>query len=205
MKPLVYIFINGIMNNPGCSDNWTDRAVTWMHTNTLPNVIPSEKFEYFTGPLLRRVFQQYRANKLTRMLSFYFAKGYEVVLVGHSNGCDIICRVLAEVEHPVKEVHLIAAACDEPVYEPGMVGDLFVYIGGQDKAMKLARFSKKLLGKLHLGYGSLGGMDPKLARDKFGEEHVVYHPSFGHSTWFEKGPIFDMTMMTILGKRGDDL
>jgi len=202
MKNKVYIFVNGIMNNPGQSDNWTDRAVTWMHIHTAPDVIPAEKFEYFTGPLTRRLFQQYRSNKLARVLSFYFGADFDVVLVGHSNGCDIICRVLDMLTHPVKEVHLISPACHKPAYHNGLVEQLYVYIGGQDKAMKWAKLSEKLLGRWGLGYGSLGGISRTEAQRLFGVSNVNYEPAFGHSTWFEKGPLFDMTMSSILNPEG---
>lgn len=198
MSKRVYIYINGIKTDPGNPTSWTDRAVTWTHVNTEHY---AEKFEYYAGALTRRLHQHFRANSLQRMLGFY--RGWEIVLVGHSNGCDIICRVLRRLEHPVKEVHLIAGACDIPEYNRDLVGSVKVYIGGEDKAMLLAKLSRRLLGWLGLGYGFLGGMNPKAARAKFGSKNVIYRPSYGHSTWFENGLLFDMTMMGVVGKEGD--
>jgi hypothetical protein len=204
MKKRVYIFINGIKNDPSDAENWTDRAVTWTHINTNYR---GEKFEYKAGTLTRRFKQQSRAGSLVTMISYYLNKKWDVVLVGHSNGCDIIMRALILLNgQRVREVHLISGACEADAEKNGLleqvkcgaIGALYLYIAGEDKAMKSAAFSQKAVGWLGLGYGTLGGMDPDEARKVYGKDAVMYKAGFGHSTWFEKGTLFEITMQQIM-------
>lgn len=204
---LAYVFINGILTMPGDSEGWTDRAVTWINTRTASK---AEKWEYATGPILRRIRQQERAEKIARLISFYERAEFEVVLVGHSNGCDIIARVLDLREasvwsysRPVRSIHLFAPAADAGDFiqaiDDESVRRVFVYRGGQDRALKAGRWSRRLFGWAGLGYGSLGLADDD---DTAGLELeyrpgvVVYDvPAFGHSDWFTRGEQFERTMV----------
>ena len=104
-KNTVYIFVNGILNFPGDAEGWTDRAVTWINKNTDAK---GEKFEYFSGVITRRFRQQYRAIKLSELIEQY--DGWTIILVGHSNGCDVILRALKLTKVKIGEVHLVARA-----------------------------------------------------------------------------------------------
>jgi hypothetical protein len=177
-----YILVNGILTDPGAHDAWTDAGVTWLHTRA-----PATE-----------------------------ASG--VVLVGHSNGAEVICRALREVEigtrgssslqgrHPVAEVHLIAPACEadfdrnglNAALEYGRVGAVHVYMSGQDRALRLARWSRRLFGWLGLGYGDLGLRGPVNAA---GRVFAHREATFGHSTWFA-GAEFERTMQRILAAGG---
>ncbi len=201
--PLVFICVNGILNNPGESDGWTDRAVTWLNLRTPAK---AEKFEYATTALLRRWHQQARADAIAKMARFYQLAGYELVFIGHSNGCDLIERVLEHTTLPVRSVHFFAPACDgetlHRALQLGHVARAFLYGSPFDRALEFARISRELLGWIKiggapLGYGSLG-----LQVAEFALQHptVTAHEDdlATHSSWFERGLPFENTMGEIL-------
>lgn len=206
----VYVFINGIMTAPGDAEGWTDRAVTWAHTRT-PH--KAEKFEYATGPLLRRFKQQSRAEKIATMLAYYERAGFEIALVGHSNGCDIIARVLALrgqqdwfFKSAVRSVHLFSAAADGVDFKAAIerkdVGRVHLYCAGSDKALALGRWSRRLFGWAGLGYGSLG-LEPDNALSLAPGVFVHSEPAYGHSDWFIRGEFFEVTMQHLM--KNDEL
>lgn len=201
MNKTIYIFINGILNMPSDTDAWTDRAVTWVHIHT---GMHAEKYEYFSPVMLRRLRQQDRAETLARMIKYYH--DWDVVLVAHSNGCDVVMRTLAILKDKnMKEIHFIAPACSSHVkhqmallVRTKRIDRFRLFIAGKDKAMVKARWTEKLLGPFGLGYGSLGGEDPVMVGKIIGEENVIYEKDFGHNTWFEPGH-FEETMKKIVG------
>ena len=203
MAPQVFICVNGILTLPGDAEGWTDRAVTWLHTHfpTLPT--KAEKFEYASGVLTRRLFQDKRAANLAGVVGKYLKEGFRVVLVGHSNGCDLIARVLAKVDRPVHSVHLFAAAADGEDFARalafGRVGTLHLYGSRRDLALKLAGLSRSVLGWVGLGYGSLGREGPAFAAKHDGGR-VFDHSDhdFGHSDWWEPGENFERTMRLLI-------
>lgn len=188
----VLVFINGILTSAGDSEGWTDRAVTWAHLHT---DFRAEKLEYFTGPLLRRLTQQARAEKFARMLLRYAKAGYAVSLVGHSNGADLIVRILDLVAGGarVESAHLVAAACEADFernginthLRDGVLGRVQVFASTADKALGFARLTAAPLSLIGLGYGSLGLTGPKNVAAAVRERvSVVDRPGYGHSTWF---------------------
>lgn len=199
----VLICINGIRVDPGAADGWTDRAVTWLNCRFSddPNLlVVGEKFEYACNALTRRIHQASRAQAIAKMIGFYSRSGFEVTLVGHSNGCDIIARVLDQVEG-VHSVHLFAAAADAIDFENAIreekVQIVHLYGSPNDSALKIAGVSRTLFGWLGLGYGSLGRNGAQLA-GRFPTQ-VFNHedPTQGHSTWFTRGEQFESTMRQI--------
>ncbi|WP_050028924.1 alpha/beta hydrolase [Verrucomicrobium sp. BvORR034] len=203
MKRRVVVMVNGIMTVPGNSRNWTGRGVTWTHLWS-PAVsqhgcqLVAERLEYFSGPLLSRALgQKDRAQKLQRMLEFYYKQDWEVTLVGHSNGCDVILDTLAAMGWPrVRDLHLVSAACESDFAKNGLnaagdrIGSIHVYVADADWALWLAG---SWVGKL-LGYGTLGRQGP------VGHNRVVnvIHRPFGHSEWFSDSYL-DETMSRIIG------
>lgn len=196
----VFLFVNGILNRPGCHDEWTDRAATWVNTRTQDR---AEKFEYFCGALTRRLFINRHAADLAHLISQYAGK--RVVLVGHSNGCELICRALRMTGVAIDQVHLISGACSadfnrnglNDLIETQMVKRVVVYVAGADLPMRLAIWSQKLLGWIGLGYGSLGYKGPvKLTPGAAMRVKQVAQPTFGHSTWFEPEH-FHQTMLEV--------
>lgn len=179
-RPRVYLFVCGIFTFPGEARNWTGRAVTWVHTRSMHR---AEKIEYFTGPLSRTAGEKRRAEKLARTISHYRDAGFELHLVGHSNGADVCLDALSALHQPpIAALHLIAPACDPDCDKSGLNGvvadQVRIYVGGRDTAMWLARTA---VGQA-LGFGALGQLGPRAARISL---DVVTEPDFEHATWFE--------------------
>lgn len=185
MNKIIYIFINGILTFPGDAANWTGRAVTWVQTRS-PH--KAEKVEYYAGPLDRVFGQAERAQKLSRTLEFY--SGWDIVLVGHSNGCDVILDALRARELPdLAELHLISGACEADFDINGLndallerdIDSVRVYVAGRDKWLRLA---STWTGKL-FGYGTLGlhgALD--VAATVAQNVTETLRPNYGHSDWF---------------------
>lgn len=211
----VFVCINGILSAPGDSDGWTDRAVTWLQTNT---PYKAEKWEYVAGPILRRLKQQGRAEKIATMLAYYEKAGYQIVLVGHSNGCDLIARVLAlrakapwYFKYTIRSAHLFAAAADWSDFKHALdnygLEQLHLYGSSADWALKFAKVSRTLFGWAGLGYGSLGLEGDIFESDDLGWQldagrgkRVFDHgnDTFGHSDWFKRGLTFDISMVNLI-------
>ena len=206
----VYIFINGIRAFPGDSRGWTDRAVTWTHLNTAHR---AEKFEYFTTATFRRLYLNWWAAELAHLVVRYRRANHKVVLVGHSNGCEVIVRALSKIHDRVEEVHLISPACDSDFCRTELncrmhderLGRICVYRGGSDWAMTCAKITSIPLRLLGLGYGYLGLTGPigvaQACRDRVEE---LVEPDFGHSTWFNE-EAFDRTMQLVTQTIKEDL
>lgn len=182
------------MNQPGASTNWNGRAVTWTHTRT-DNW--AEKIEYFCSPIGRAFGQDKRAEKLTSTLGYY--KGWDIVLVGHSNGAAVILEALRIAGYPrIEAIHLVSGACEADFWQNGLnaalianeIGKVFVYVGGKDMAM---RYARTWLARW-LGYGTLGLHGAiniaDVCKDSVG---TLTWPDFGHSDCFHDDH-FDSTM-----------
>jgi len=193
----VFILVNGILTRPGASDGWCDRGVTWLHLKTESR---AEKFEYAAGALTRRLWQHQRAQAIANMVGHYHRAGYQISFVGHSNGCDLIARVLELTTIPAVSAHLFAPAAesDDFDWQLGLhLGHLFLYASAGDRALKLAGLSRKLFGWAGLGYGDLGRRVPA---DLLESPRVTLcrRDHYGHSTWFERGVRFEETMRLLL-------
>jgi len=184
MKNRVYIYVNGILTKPGDSDNWTGKAVTWTHLHTPHR---AEKVEYWVGPISRAFNrgQKRRAGKLAKTIRFYAHRDWEIVLVGHSNGANVIGNasrlVPAEYRAAVIAVHLFAAAADPDFQKVGLNrwdAPVTLFNGGKDGALNFAHGAGRIL-----GYGGLGlmGVTPKNVKVAL---NVVNKSDFDHGTWF---------------------
>ena len=205
--PTIIICINGIRTKPGRTDAWTDELAAALNMRTPPHV-KTATFEYYTTALFRWVGQRRRAAELARRCRQYAAQGFRIVLIGHSNGCDLIARVLnAGVE--IHSAHLFAAAAFERDFTraiaEGMVGRLHLYGSPNDAVLKKAIWSERIGGRLGLGYGSLGLRGPAFA--ELHPQHVRDHsiPVYGHSTWFTKGALFEKTVALIMRHFTEDM
>ncbi|MBB5035564.1 alpha/beta hydrolase family protein [Prosthecobacter vanneervenii] len=200
MKRTCYIAINGIRTNPGDAEGWTDRFVTWVNTR-LPDGVVAEKFEYACSALLRRVHQRERADEIAKKVGYYRRAGYRLVLVGHSNGCDLIARVLEACGAEIDAAHLISPAADEEDFaeaiREGLVRRVHVYGSRNDGALKFARMTRPWLAWLGLGYGSLGLRGREFAR--LFPCVVADHSddAQGHGTWLQRGEKFEALMRLI--------
>jgi len=197
MKPRrVYLYINGILTKPGKSENWNGKATTWTHLHTDDY---AEKVEYYAGPISRAFGrgQMRRAEKLTRTIYHYVRSGWEVVLVGHSNGGNVIHNAIpmltTKMRKAIKHVHLIAPASPADFEVNGLNhlnAPVTVWRAGNDKALKMA----KAVGWL-VGFGTLGLDGP---RNEKVPVKVLDFPTWGHSTFFNDLEL-DRTMAEITG------
>lgn len=202
----VFICINGINADPSNQRGWTDEMASEINRRT-PADVKTEKFEYHTTALLRRLGQSKRAQDLVRRISGYNREGWRVVLIGHSNGCDLISRVL-DLEVPVFSVHLFAPAAEEEPFalaiQRGVVRRVHIYGSPDDMALKSANWTQKVLRYIGLGYGSLGLRGGAFAaiypRSK---DHSI--KGYGHSTWFKPGPYFEATLSLLLRNDAQDV
>lgn len=195
MSQRVYIYVNGILTMPGDSKNWNRRAVTWTHINT---PYKAESCEYFTDVLLRSALQGQRARKLARMIELYDAAGWEIILVGHSNGADVILDALQLHDHGIfPQVILVSAACSADfaknglnhLLEEGRIGEVRLWCDGHDLALLPAETE---IGRL-FGFGALGRTGPNNISDEARSKVWVRWAPLGHSGWWADNE-FDNTM-----------
>lgn len=203
MNQTQYLFVNGILTNPEDVRGWTDRAVEWINRNTPDK---ADKMEYRCGVLTRRLYQNCRVNGLQQICRSYM--GDRIILVGHSNGCDIIERLVRKGLPKISEIHLIAAA-SEPDFEKngfnqalarGKVDRICVYWSPVDLALKKARLSSRFLGFLGLGYGYLGLVGPKNVAFNVASQVRVIKRHLDHSQWFSRAH-FKEIMDTIVANK----
>jgi pimeloyl-ACP methyl ester carboxylesterase len=202
MNEQIYILVNGILTNPEDVGSWTDRAEEWidMHSS-----FKATKMEYRAGIFTRRLYQNTRVQNLKKICKAYL--GDRIVLVGHSNGCDIIQRMATKGTVRIHELHLIAGASDHDfrrngynrVLRHGAIDKIFVYVSDADKALKNALLSTHLFGWLGLGYGYLGLVGPTNVDPLVKDRVIIYKEPMDHSQWFNKH-FFEKTMNCILGK-----
>lgn len=200
MKRTCFIAINGIRTNPGDAEGWTDRFVTWINTR-LPDGVVAEKYEYATSALLRRFRQNHRAKEINKKIGFYRRAKFRVVLVGHSNGCDLIARIMQTYGQEIEAAHLIAPAADEEDFAnailDGMIRRIHIYGSANDRALQFAKITRPLIGWLGLGYGSLGLRGPEFATafPDIARDHS--DDAQGHGTWLHRGKNFEDLMQAI--------
>ena len=198
MRRRLYLFLNGILTMPSDTFAWTDRACRWIDANTSHK---SEKYEYFSSAIFRRLFQSKRVSEVAEIIAQLSTM--DIILVGHSNGCDIISRLLINYTLDIKEVHLIAGACERDfsknginkAMQDGRLQDCFVYGSKSDDALKLARNTGKFLRWFGLGYGTLG-LEGALKVACKNRVHVLFRNTYRHSTWWDDER-FDDTMRLI--------
>lgn len=199
-KKSVFIHVNGIMTRPGDSRNWNGRATTWTHLHTPHR---AEKLEYFTGPLFSRMIgQRDRIKKLATMIRYYLNEGWQVSLVGHSNGCGVIIGALKFLNWPrIEEIHLFAGACEADFRVNGLnlaqlgerIGRVVCYVSENDRALAWAA---SRVGQW-FGYGALGRTGPKNFLPERTE--VIASHDYGHSDWWENAE-FEATMRMIFSQ-----
>jgi len=204
-KPPVIIAINGIRTKQIYSA-WPRRFDWWLDAN-LDEIAVAERYEYECSALFRFKGQRARVDELIEIVNGYKNNDQDIILVGHSNGCDIIQRILNMGIH-VREVHCFAPAAFEADFsraiERKACKRIFIYGSTNDRALRLARdtqfltrtlsFLLRPFGVPQLGYGWLG-----LNAAAFAAQHpdIVTDCSnnrFDHSTWFEE-QYFDSTML----------
>jgi pimeloyl-ACP methyl ester carboxylesterase len=188
MAKTLYVFINGILTRPSDPQGWTDRAVTYIQAKCECGV--AEKFEYFSGALTRRLRQGRRVDQVAAIISDY-QLDHRIVLVGHSNGCDIILRLLEHYPFLIREAHLFAAAVEKDFNKNGLneaitdnrLGIAHVYVSRGDEVLKYgAGMTSTLFGWAGFGYGTLGYSGPINIRRN---DRVFVHRDdlMNHGSW----------------------
>lgn len=199
MNPKFYLYVNGILTNPKDTKAWTDRAVIW--TESLGKPFTARAYEYFCDAILRRLGQSKRVKDVAAIVEKYDELGFDVCLVGHSNGADIICRLLQDYDLKVKEIHLVAGACERDCNRNGInqalyddrLDKVFLYCSKMDSALKLARNTHWLLGLVGLGYGTMGLEGP--VNELKADTTVIWRDLDHSECWDEKH--FDETLRLI--------
>lgn len=203
MSQIYYVFLNGIMTNPGDVSAWTDKAEAWVETHCMRS--HATRLEYATDVVFRRMHQEARVDDLESIVKRL--DGQKIVLVGHSNGCDIIERFIKRKNHVVEEIHLIAAASEADFEKNGInnamklgfIKSVHIYWSKKDSALKKAKWSSTLLSWIGLGYGYLGLVGPKKV-DPLVESRVkATERCLEHSEWFSEER-FNETMRMVTGK-----
>ena len=206
----VFFLVNGIMNFPGCSDNWNGKGVTNIMCPP-QSADKAEKIEYFCSIIGRAFGQKGRANKLFKTMLFYRDASYERIAVGHSNGADVILTMMRDYRDwpDIHHLHLVCGAANANFEKNGLnhwlaegrVKRVTVYVAGKDLALRLAH---TWLGRL-LHYGVLGLEGPTNVHNEFltnGRVSTVWEDpwtEYGHSGCWE-GRHFERTMALFTGE-----
>lgn len=202
-----FIAINGIRFRPGTARGWPERFCDWITCRT-PDGVVADRREYYTTAITRFIGQRKRTDELARKVTMRKNAGYRVVLVGHSNGCDVIARLLRDVGTEIAACHLFAPAALEEDFEDALinstVGKIHIYGSVNDKALQWGKVTHVLLGWAGLGYGSLGTRGGEFAARYPGQVIDHSNNTFGHSTWFTEGQTFERTMRMLTDNDTND-
>ena len=202
MRTLILI-INGILTDPRKDNAWTDNAEPWLET-MIEGHVAVFRYEYNATPLLRRWGQSRRADRIAAIIERYQLNGYRVILIGHSNGCDLIARVLKTTQ--ADQAHLISPATDESEMDVGIkagnVGLVCIYGSTNDAALKYGARASRILSLGLLGYGSLGLRGPAYAAKHVGVVEDHSDDSRGHSDWLRPEENLHQTLRLIARNAG---
>jgi pimeloyl-ACP methyl ester carboxylesterase len=206
-----FIFINGIFTNPGKKDAWTDLAVNWVTSRIDPSIATADKYEYLSGAVMRhgwipfRDAQLERAVELAAMVHRREKLGDRVVLVGHSNGCQLIAYLVASMALTVSNAHLIAPAAFAKDFQKAIDADtvdrVFLYGGKRDVPLSVFAPISRLLTFGLSGYGSLGAHTEELAAPNPDRVVDCSEHDFGHSSWFTKEQFGDTMRLIMWNER----
>ena len=199
----IFLFVNGIRTDPRNTQGWTDRAVQFVNER-LPVECVGQSYEYHSRALFRRLGQGKWAEELAQIIGRHRIAGSRVHVIAHSNGCDLLARVLLQHKKSVESAHLIAAAADEDDFEQALLNQrisrLHLYGSRNDLALKVGARASRVLTFGCLGYGSMGLKSEELEQKwtKLDLPVTAYNvDDYGHSTWFQKGVYFDGLMARI--------
>jgi hypothetical protein len=198
------ICVNGIRVDLN-HGTWTRQFNLWLDM-IMGDMVKANRYEYHCSAAFRFVGQRKRADELLELVNDYKNSDRDIILVGHSNGNDLIQRILNLGVH-VREAHCFSPAAFEADFaraiNKGSLKRMFIYGSPKDKALRLARdsnlltkalsFLLKPFGVPALGYGYLGLNGAAFAAKFPGIVTDCSQPDFDHSTWFEEEH-FESTM-----------
>lgn len=206
MKKVTYLFINGILVPPGNVNNWNVKACAWIDQKNdwtdEKTQFKAERYEYLSDIFFRRISQEKRVDDIQVVIN-RMSQG-DIILVGHSNGCDLIERLVRRNSGSFKEIHLIAAASERSFKINGynealrrkQVGEIYMYASPNDSALKQAKWSTRLFGWMGLGYGYLGLVGPCYISKDFKYKTHIINTKYDHCDYFNE-KTFDETMKFI--------
>jgi predicted alpha/beta hydrolase family esterase len=202
-----YYFINGINTNIGNLWGWQHRAERHVESKTDDD---ADCYLYEVKTLTRWLEQSKHVRLATQIFAGWADLQCRRVLVAHSNGCEIVRRML--VEEPalaVDEVHMIAPAVEHDFERNGLNEALV----GRVRLKKFVIYASKSDGALQWakktywvhwlnskwGYGWLGLVGPENVNPHLSKTvRTVWHPGFDHGDYFVD-PNFDRLMRSIMG------
>lgn len=205
---VTYMLVNGIMTLPSDRKAWTDRGIDWIRKNT-PHA--AEAQEYFCPPgLAWRSLNNDR--QVFKLVDWIRKTPGRIRLVGHSNGCDIICQaawlsackidaiylIAGAVEHDFRKNHLHNLLHFDQVREVGVFASL------ADGVLKwLARPTRAVFGQAGYGYLGYAGALPEAfdllhVAERFRGVRVWLMQShrLGHGDWLQ-GNSFESTFQLL--------
>ena len=211
MHRTAFVAINGIRFRPGTARGWPERFCHWINCRTSDGVV-ADRREYYTTAITRFIGQAKRTEELAFKVNGLKNAGYRVVIVGHSNGCDVTARLLRDIGTEIAACHLFAPAALEEDFDraliDGTVERIHIYGSMHDKALQYGRATRALLGWANLGYGSMGLRGGEFAASH--PDHVQDHSNHqftgfkGHSAWWTEGTNFERTMRLIISNDTND-
>jgi hypothetical protein len=189
----VYFFVHGIMNLPSSGTGWVDGAIRAVAGFGFAG----DAYRYLATPALRWVMQAWRVRQCRIKLQKWIDDDFQPVLVGHSNGCDILLKAIKGVRGlRGAKLHLISGAAEadfkvnglNEAMKAGRIDTVTVWVAGKDSALEVwAPISRALVGWLGLGYKNIGATGPSNVSALVGTRvFQINEPEFGHSTWFEE-------------------
>lgn len=196
MNRRVYILVPGILTSTSDASSWCVRMSDDIMRICRSTSACATEFRYFSGPFTRRIKQRRHAVELASVIESWGRAGFEIVLVGHSNGCDLIERAVRLSGSRIRSIHLIAAAskrdfCAAGYIErilSGSIGEISIHFSKSDSI--LSRFGKwsGIFSVFGLGYGRLGELGPINVPEMMRGERVrhVERHYMGHSDWFNE-------------------
>jgi hypothetical protein len=201
MNETVVIIVPGLGEKPSDNEGFAPRLAR--------DVCGVEGFKgvetrYHAFPLSRRFCLSRVVEQVAADTEYFLKRDFNVRMVGFSNGAEVICRALREIDWPddrqVNRVALFAAACESSFNANGLNRALLMHrvcqvVVGVSKAdtvlSRWARLSKLLFSWMGLGYGALGYIGPRDVWPGIERSVVTVHRKYSHSDWTGSREVFD--------------
>lgn len=194
MTRRVYILVPGILTSPSDNSAWCVRMADDIMRSYEATRPCATEFRYYAGALTRRLKQARHARQLASVVDKWGREGFDIVLVGHSNGCDLIERTIKLIGVPIYSLHLIAAASSRDFCSNGYIERLLcssiheinVYFSASDSVLSGLARASQVFRFLGLGYGRLGELGPvNVPGSMIGAGVKLHCKSYmDHSDWF---------------------
>lgn len=190
---IIYFAKNGIRTGTKENKNWGPK---FSHHMLVRGYI-AEEYRYSTWAITRRIGLDRHVRAIAEKLRRYSNNGWDIVLVSHSNGCEMDRRLMVNEGIVPKQVWWYAPAVEADFSKNGLNYFLSkhqtivnVFASEKDFVLKhVAGWSRKLtFGKL--GYGSLGHTGPVNLTSP-GQVQTLTNDSLGHNDYFKKANIIE--------------